>query len=105
MVTVDGRPDPGFPLPGLHELQHGHLRGSVLHGHPIRQETYSIFPRGLPSLRCAGFFMEEKYFFGVTQSSPKEFSLLIKNLLRLCFIKSILHYILHLFLDCFLFMV
>lgn len=51
MIAVDGARHSDFLLACLHELQDGHLRGRVLHGHPIRAQSQ----HGLAALPDLGF--------------------------------------------------
>ena len=71
MVTMHGGGDSRLGLSGLHELQQGHLRGGVLHGHTVGCKVHVIRTTGegrlglsIPQMGVQNFLGEGQGFAG-----------------------------------------
>ena len=57
-------------LAGLHELQHGHLGGRILHGHPVRTQRQHRFAP-LPDLGLPVVHVRNQDLFGQGEAAPE----------------------------------
>src|SRR5947209_4350291 len=61
---------PPTPIASMHELQHGHLGGRILHGHPVWPQRQHRFAP-LPDLRLPAVHVGDQDLFGQGEATPE----------------------------------
>ena len=78
MIAVNRARYGDILLAGLHELQHRHLRGRILHRDPVRSKRQHGFAP-LPPLCLEAIGMSDQNFLGQGQATAELLARLLQN--------------------------